>query len=56
VLVLAWQTSLLFINGLAITALYLLDSHWGVELLSAPPFEHVATGKGAIQGVDVTDF
>lgn len=59
VLVLGGQTSSLGITNntqLGITVEYLLDRHWGIELLAATPFEHAATGKGAIQGVDVADF
>lgn len=41
---------------LGITAEYMLDSNWGIELLAATPFEHTATGKGAIQGLDIADF
>ncbi len=37
---------------LGIIPVYMVDSHWGVELLAATPFEHdiEAKGKGAIAG------
>lgn len=41
---------------LGITAEYMLDANWGVELLAATPFEHTATGRGALAGVDIATF
>ncbi|MGJ8687737.1 MAG: OmpW/AlkL family protein, partial [Spongiibacteraceae bacterium] len=41
---------------LGITVEYFLDAHWGIELLAATPFEHTATGRGAIQGLDIAEF
>ena len=41
---------------LGITAEYMLDENWGIEVLAATPFEHTATGRGALSGIDVADF
>lgn len=41
---------------LGLTVEYMLDDYWGVELLAETPFEHTATGKGAIGGLKVADF
>lgn len=41
---------------LGITIEYMLDSRWGIELLAATPFEHTATGRGAIQGLKIAEF
>lgn len=41
---------------LGINLLYMYNSNWGVELLAATPFEHTASGKGALAGVgDIAD-
>jgi outer membrane protein len=41
---------------LGIIPVYMVDQHWGIELLAATPFEHTvdAAGKGAIAGAKVT--
>lgn len=41
---------------LGLTVEYMLDANWGIELLAATPFEHTATGKGAIGGLEIADF
>ena len=53
------QSSSVGINSdtqLGLTVEYMLTENWGVELLAAKPFEHTASGKGYIQGLDVADF
>lgn len=42
---------------LGLTATYMLDSNWGVELLAATPFQHTAAAKGALASAisDVAD-
>ncbi len=41
---------------LGITIEYMIDANWGVEVLAATPFEHTASGKGALEGLDIADF
>lgn len=58
-LVLGGQHSSVGINSdtqLGVTVEYMLSENWGVELLAAIPFEHTASGGGAIQGLDIADF
>ena len=58
-LVLGGQHSSVGINSdtqLGLTVEYMLTENWGVELLAAIPFEHTASGRGAIQGLDIADF
>ncbi|WP_261841218.1 OmpW/AlkL family protein [Aliamphritea ceti] len=35
---------------LGLTATYMLDSNWGIELLAATPFSHDISGKGTLAG------
>jgi len=58
VLSLAGGTTELGVNSdtqLGLTATYMLSSHWGVELLAATPFEHVASGLGELEGLDIAE-
>ncbi|TQV72611.1 outer membrane beta-barrel protein [Exilibacterium tricleocarpae] len=41
---------------LGITATYMLTSNWGVELLAATPFTHTASGKGALNGLNIVEL
>jgi outer membrane protein len=41
---------------LGITVEYMFDANWGVEVLAATPFEHTASGRGALAGIDIADF
>lgn len=41
---------------LGLTAEYRVTRHWGIELLAATPFQHTATGKGALSGTTIADF
>ena len=40
---------------LGLTATYMLNRHWGIELLAATPFEHTASGEGELDGLDIAD-
>ena len=41
---------------LGLTATYMLDRHWGLELLAATPFKHTANGAGELAGLDIADI
>ncbi|WP_019528591.1 OmpW/AlkL family protein [Dasania marina] len=58
VLSLTGRTSDLAVDSntqLGITASYVLDQHWAVELLAATPFRHTATATGELAGLDIAD-
>lgn len=38
---------------LGLTLTYMFNDHWGVELLAATPFTHIAKGQGELAGLDV---
>tara|TARA_R110002110_G_scaffold415860_1_gene658722 strand:+ start:42636 stop:43361 length:726 start_codon:yes stop_codon:yes gene_type:complete len=40
---------------LGLTIEYMVTDTWGVEVLAATPFEHTASGKGVLNGLDVAD-
>ena len=40
-------------TGLGLSLTYMLDSHWGIEILAATPFTHDITGTGALAGLDI---
>ncbi len=42
-------------SQLGLTIEYRLSDHWGIELLAASPFEHTATGTGALAGVNIAN-
>ena len=42
-------------TGLGLNVTYMMDNHWGVELLAATPFNHDLTGTGALSGFERLD-
>lgn len=40
---------------LGLTFEYMLTDNWGIELLAATPFEHTASGTGALSGLEIAD-
>ena len=40
---------------LGLTIEYMFTSNWGLEVLAATPFEHTASGTGALNGLDIAD-
>ena len=41
---------------LGLTASYMFNAHWGVELPAATPFNHTALGSGGLSGLDIADI
>jgi len=41
--------------GLGLSFTYMLDQHWGVEILAATPFTHDIVGTGALSGLAIGD-
>lgn len=41
---------------LGLTFTYVLNNHWGIELLAATPFEHTISGTGELAGIDIADI
>ncbi len=39
--------------GLGLSFTYMMDQHWGIEILAASPFSHEITGTGALDGLDI---
>jgi len=39
--------------GLGLSFTYMIDDHWGVEILAATPFSHDIVGTGVLSGLDI---
>ncbi|TQV86253.1 outer membrane beta-barrel protein [Exilibacterium tricleocarpae] len=40
---------------LGLTATYMLDANWGIEVLAATPFTHTVSGAGELAGLDIAE-